>query len=129
MAKFHEKILCLFHKDFKQLSKEANRRGFPYEYKEKTIARIIWKDAYDAGYNEGKDAAVTTHYLPAHYYGNAKPETREYCFEDFNDSVKYRFELTEDQARVIQWFIDHDFFAGEVNFSEWDDTFEDIGKI
>lgn len=129
MAKFNEKVLCLFHKDYKQLKKEADRRGIPYETKEKTTARIIWKDAYDAGYNEGREVAATTHYPLANYYGNAKPETKAYCFEYFDEPEKYRFELTEDQARAIQWFIDHDFFAGEVSFSEWDDTFEDIGRI
>ena len=133
MAKFNDKVLCLFNKDYKQLKKEMERRGMVYESREKAIAKSIWKDAYDAGFTEGKSFASAMSNVvrncPANCRGNAKPETREYCFEDFNDSVKYRFELTEDQARAIQWFIDHDFFVGEVNFSEWDDTFEDIGKI
>ena len=126
MAKFNEKVFCLFHKDYKQLKKEADRRGIPYETMEKTTARIIWKDAYDAGFNEGKSAA--RHY-PMNCCGDAKPETKEYCFEDFDDSIKYRFELTEDQARAIQWFIDRGFFAGEVNFSEWGKTYENVGRI
>lgn len=130
MAKFNEKVLCLFHKNYKQLKKEAARRGIPYETMEKTTARIIWKDAYDAGFNEGKDAAITVaRHCPANCCGNAKPDTSEYCFEDFNESVKYRLELTEDQARAIQWFFDRDFFAGEVNFSKWNSTFEDVGRI
>lgn len=133
MAKFNEKVLCLFNKDYKQLKKEAERRGMCHDGREKTIAKVIWKDAYDAGFTEGKNFASAlgnaVRNCPANCCGNAKPETREYCFEDFNESIKYRFELTEDQARAIQWFIDHDFFAGEVNFSEWDDTFEDIGRI
>lgn len=132
MAKFNEKALCLFYKTYDQLEKEAERRGMRHEGREKTIAKIIWKDAYDAGVIEGRERAALGGIIrncPANCCGNAKPETREYCFEDFNESIKYRFELTEDQARAIQWFIDHDFFAGEVNFSEWDDTFEDIGRI
>jgi hypothetical protein len=130
MAKFNEKVLCLFHKDYKQLKKEANRRGIPFETMEKTTARIIWKDAYDAGYNEGRHvAAPAAHYLPANYYSSARPETKEYCFEDFDESIKYRFELTEDQVRAIQWFIDRGFFAGEVNFSEWNKTYENVGRI
>lgn len=130
MAKFNEKALCLFYKNYDQLKKEAVRRGMRHEGKEKTIAKIIWKDAYDAGYNEGKEATSTAaRPCPANCCDNAKPEIREYCFEDFNESVKYRFELTEDQARAIQWFIDHNFFAGEVNFSEWEETYEDVGRI
>ena len=129
MAKFNEKILCLFHKDYKQLKKEADRRGIPYETKEKTTARIIWKDAYDAGYNEGKEAAATTaHYLPANCCGNAKPEVREYCLYDITEGIKYRLELTEEQVRMIEWMIDHEFLTG-VELSEWDDIFEDIGRI
>lgn len=133
MAKFNEKVLCLFNKDYKQLKKEAERRGMCHDGREKTIAKIIWKDAYDAGFTEGKNFASAlsgaVRNCPVNCCGNAKPETREYCFEDCNEMVKYRFELTEDQARAIQWFIDHNFFAGEVDFSEWDDTFEDIGRI
>lgn len=127
MAKFNEKVLCLFYKTYDQLKKEAERHGMRHEGREKTIAKIIWKDAYDAGVIEGKNQSVRP--CPANCCGNAKPETREYCFEDCNEMVKYRFELTEDQVRAIQWFIDHGFFAGEVDFSEWDDTFEDIGRI
>jgi len=133
MAKFNEKVMCLFQKDYKQLKKEAERRGMCHDGREKTIAKILWKDAYDAGFTEGKNftsaLSNAVRNCPANCCGNAKPETREYCLEDFNESIKYRFEFTEDQARAIQWFIDHDFFAGEVNFSEWDDTFEDIGRI
>ena len=53
MAKFNEKVLCLFNKDYKQLKKEAERRGMCHDGREKTIAKIIWKDAYDAGVIEG----------------------------------------------------------------------------
>ena len=133
MAKFNDKVLCLFNKDYKQLKKEAERRGMFHEGREKTIAKIIWKDAYDVGFTEGKNFASAlgnaVRNCPANCCGNAKPEVKEYCFEDFNEGIKYRFELTEDQARAIQWFIGHNFFAGEVSFSEWDDTFEDIGRI
>lgn len=45
----HEKYLCLFHKDVKQLKKEMNRRGLVYKTKEHAIANILWKDGYDVG--------------------------------------------------------------------------------
>ena len=129
MAKFNEKVLCLFHKDYKQLKKEADRRGIPYETKEKTTARIIWKDAYDAGYNEGRNGATTVaHYLPANYYCNAKPETKEYCLYDIDNEKKYRLELIEEQVSAIEWMIDHDLMIG-VELSYWNDTFEDVGRI
>lgn len=125
MAKFNEKVLCLFYKDYEQLKKEAKRRGMCYTDKEKTIANIIWKDAYDAGYSEGKDAA---RHCPANCCDNAKPEFKEYCLYDIDSATKYRFELTEEQVRVIIWMIDHEFMT-DVELSEWCDSFENIGRI
>ena len=126
MAKFNEKVLCLFNKDYKQLKKEAERRGMCHDGREKTIAKIIWKDAYDAGVIEGENQSVRP--CPANCCGNAKPEVREYCLHDIKDDYKYRFELTEDQVRVIEWMIDNEFLT-DVVLSEWDDTFEDVGRI
>lgn len=132
MAKFHEKVLCLFNKDYKQLKKEAERRGLNHDGREKTIAKIIWKDAYDAGFTEGKNFASAlsnaVRNCPANCCGNAKPEVKEYCLYDINDALKYRLELTEEQARVIEWMIDHQ-FTTDVELSEWCDSFEDVGRI
>lgn len=129
MAKFNEKVMCLFHKDYKQLKKEAERRGMCHDGREKTIAKIIWKDAYDAGYNDGKDAAITVaRHCPANCCGNVKPEVKEYCLYDIDNAMKYRLELTEEQVNAINWLIDMDFMP-DVELSEWDDTFEDIGRI
>lgn len=131
MAKFHEKVLCLFHKDYKQLKKEADRRGLNYDGKEKTIAQIIWKDAYDAGVVEGREKAAlggTIRNCPANCCGNAKPEVSEYCLYDIANAMKYRLELTEEQVSAIKWLISMDFMT-DFELSEWDDTFEDIGRI
>lgn len=128
MAKFHEKVLCLFNKDYKQLKKEAERRGMNHDGREKTIAKIIWKDAYDAGFIEGKNFASAVCNCPANCCGNAKPEVKAYCLHDFNNAMKYRLELTEEQVRAIRWMIDYEFMT-DVEFSEWDETFEDIGRI
>lgn len=126
MAKFNEKVLCLFHKDYKQLKKEAGRRGLVYEGKEKTIANILWKDAYDAGVIEGRNQPSRK--CPVGCCGNAKPETKTYCLQDIADGPKYRLELTEEQARVFYWLQNMEFLP-DVELSEWDDTFEDIGRI
>ena len=124
MAKFNEKVMCLFHKDYKQLKKEAERRGMCHDGREKTIAKIIWKDAYDAGVIEGKNFRN----CPANCCGNAEPEVRAYCLHDIDGDKKYRLELTEDQANTIEWMIDNELVIG-VEFSEWDDTFENVGRI
>jgi hypothetical protein len=132
MAKFNEKVLCLFNKDYKQLKKEAERRGMCHDGREKTIAKIIWKDAYDAGFIEGKNFASalshTVRNCPANCCGNAKPEVKEYCLHDMNDAMKYRLELTNEQVTAIEWMIDRGFIQ-DVEFSEWDDTFEDVRRI
>ena len=129
MAKFNEKVLCLFNKDYKQLKKEAERRGMCHDGREKTIAKIIWKDAYDAGFNEGKDTAITVaRHCPANCCGNVKPEVKEYCLYDIINAMKYRLELTEEQVNAINWLISMDFMT-DFELSEWDDTFEDIGRI
>ena len=126
MAKFNEKVLCLFNKDYKQLKKEAERRGMCHDGREKTIAKIIWKDAYDAGVIEGENQSVRP--CPANCCGNAKPEVREYCLYDITEAIKYRLELTEEQVRMIEWMIDHS-FAADIELSEWCDSFEDVGRI
>ena len=131
MAKFNEKALCLFHKDYKQLKKEADRRGIPFENMERTTARIIWKDAYDAGYNEGKNLTAQNdmvHYCPANYYKDAKSEVKEYCLYDTGGDIRYRLELTKEQFNAIEWMINHNFTV-DVELSEWCDSFENIGRI
>lgn len=135
MAKFNEKALCLFNKNYDQLEKEAQRRGMGYDGREKTIAKIIWKDAYDAGVNEGiligkNQSALgrTTPNCPANCCGNVKPEVHEYCFHDLRNEIKYRLELTDEQVSAIEWMIDHEFMI-DVELSEWCGSFEDVGRI
>lgn len=132
MAKFNEKVLCLFNKDYKQLKKEAERRGMCHDGREKTIAKVIWKDAYDAGFTEGKNFASALNHAvrncPANCCGNAKPEIKEYCLYDITEAIKYRLELTEEQVSAIEWMIDHN-FTTDIELSEWSDSFEDIGRI
>lgn len=132
MAKFNDKVLCLFNKDYKQLKKEAERRGMCHDGREKTIAKIIWKDAYDAGFIEGKNFATAMSNVvrncPANCCGNAKPEVSEYCLYDVDNAMKYRLELTEEQVNAINWLISMDFMT-DVELSEWSDTYEDVGRI
>lgn len=131
MAKFNEKVLCLFNKDYKQLKKEMQRRGMVYETREKAIAKSIWKDAYDAGVAEGKNLAAqgcAIRNYPANCCGNAKPEVNEYCLYDAEAAANYRLELTDEQVAVIEWMINAGFTA-EVEFSTWTESFMDVGRI
>lgn len=137
MDRINEKALCLFYKTYDQLKEEAERRGMRHEGREKTIAKIIWKDAYDAGVNDGiiKGRKQSVPALgdsipncPANYCRNTKPEVREYCLYNVDNAMKYHLELTDDQVRVIEWMIDNEFLT-DVELSEWCDTFEDVGRI
>ena len=135
MAKFNDKVLCLFNKDYKQLKKEMERRGMVYESREKAIAKSIWKDAYDAGYNEGviegrnqfiKGGAFCD--CSANCCGNAEPEFYEYCLYDLENATKYRLELTDMQATAIEWLIDRGLMHN-VELFDWNESFEDVGRI
>ena len=125
MDRINEKALCLFYKTYDQLKEEAERRGMRHEGREKTIANIIWKDAYDAGYNEG---VIEGRNQSASALNNTKPEVREYCFHDIAEDIKYRLELTDEQVRVIEWMIDNEFITN-VELSERYNTFVDVGRI
>lgn len=129
MAKFNEKVLCLFHKDYKQLKKEAERRGMCHDGREKTIAKIIWKDAYDTGFTEGKNFATTLSNVVRNCCDNTTPEVKEYCLNDVDEGIIYRLTLTKEQVRAFNWLIDRGFTVQNIEFSEWTDSYEDVGRI
>lgn len=132
MAKFNDKVLCLFNKDHKQLHKEAERRGMRHDGREKTIAQIIWKDAYDAGFTEGKNFATAignaVRNCPANCCGNVPQAIKAYCLHDIGNNVKYRLELTSEQVRMFEWLQEMEYLS-EMELTEWSETFEDIGRI
>ena len=80
MANFNKKEMCLFKKEREQLIKEAQRRGLTYENAEQAIAEIIWKDAYDAGVNDGKHLIAK----------NQIAATKMYRFYDSYSGINYR---------------------------------------
>ena len=121
MAKFNEKALCLFYKTYDQLKKEAERRGMRHEGREKTIAKIIWKDAYDAGVIAGRDERQV---CPA-----VTPQVEDYCFYDVEEDKRYRMKLTKEQVHMIEWLMDNEFIH-DVDLMRWDDQdYEDVGRI
>ena len=118
MANFNRKVMSLFKKNRAQLIKETRRRGITFENTEQAIAEIIWKDAYDAGVNDGKHSLTRSQIAP----------TKMYCFHDITEDIKYRLKLTDGQVRVIEWMIDSEFITN-VELFEWYDTFNDVGGI
>lgn len=118
MDRINEKALCLFYKTYDQLKKEAERRGMRHEGREKTIANIIWKDAYDAGVNDGKHSLTKSQIAP----------TKMYRFHDDYSGVDYRISINKDQANAIQWVIDT-LNDPAYELTEWNNDFIDVGRI
>lgn len=118
MANFNKKVMCLFKKEREQLIKEARRRGLVFENTEQTIAEIIWKDAYDAGVNDGKHLLTKSQITP----------TKMYRFHDCYSGVDYRISINREQANAIQWVIDT-LNDPAYELTEWNDDFVDVGRI
>ena len=89
MANFNKKVMCLFKKGREQLIKEAQRRGLVFENPEQVIAEIIWKDAYDAGVNDGKHSLTRSQITP----------TKMYLFHDNYSGVDYRISINKDDVK------------------------------
>lgn len=130
MAKFNEKVLCLFSKNTQQIQKEAQRRGISTytnvsgnKSRERMIAEIIYKDAYDCGRGDPVDTTC-----PANCHGMAKPETAEYELLDLCENTRYRLELTDDQVRLMHW-LDNKGMLCESEFTEWGEMFVNVGEI
>lgn len=118
MTNFNKKVMCLFKKNLGQLIKETRRRGLVYENAEQAIAEIIWKDAYDAGFNDGKCLIVRNETTP----------TKMYRFYDSYSGINYRISINKEQANAIQWVIDT-LNDPAYELTEWNDDFIDVGKI
>ena len=118
MANFNGKVMSLFKKNQAQLIKETQRRGLSFESTTQAIAEIIWKDAYDAGVNDGKNLLTKSQI----------PPTKMYRFHDDYSGVDYRISINRDQANAIQWVIDT-MNDPEYELTEWSNDFVDVGRI
>lgn len=130
MANFNEKVLCLFSKNTQQIQKEAQRRGISTytnvngnKSRERMIAEIIYKDAYDCG----RGNPINTE-CPVNCRGRVEPETVEYEIYDCIREDRYKVELTEDQIRMLDWLSEKN-LLGEVEYGVWDEPYRNIGRI
>lgn len=130
----NDKVMNVFNKNNEQLEKELARRGLPYTIytpcynkkvisRERAIAEIIYKDAYDCGRGNPVDTTC-----PANCRGMAEPETAEYEIYDCIREDRYKAELTEDQVRLLDWLSGKN-LLGEVEYCKWDNPYHDIGRI
>ena len=130
----NDKVMNVFNKNNEQLEKELARRGLPYTIytpcynkkvisRERAIAEIIYKDAFDCGRDSIANADC-----PANCRGIAKPETAEYELFNLYENTRYRIELTEDQVRLMRWLDDKGMLC-EHEFNEWGEMFVNVGEI
>lgn len=134
----NEKVMNVFNKSNEQLDKELARRGIPLTVscsrqwgleratiisRERAIAEIIYKDAYDCGRGNPIDTTC-----PVNCLGMAEPETTEYEIYDCIKEDRYKVELTEEQVRLLDWLSGRD-LLGEVEYCEWDEPYRNIGRI
>ena len=118
MANFNGRVMSLFKKNRAQLIKETRRRGLSFESTTQAIAEIIWKDAYDAGVNDGKRSLTRSQTVP----------TKQYIFHDSYSRTDYRISINKDQVNAIQWVIDT-LNDPEYELTEWSNDFIDVGRI
>lgn len=129
-ATFNPRSVDLFNKSPDHVDKEMNRRGISYHsYDSHTekVAKIIWKDAYDAGVNDAcrglvKNFVSTPKSAP-------EPETRDYLLVNDYHENRYRISLTSEQKAFWDWLNDHNFIDSEACLEKWGDDVIEVGRI
>lgn len=128
----NDKVMNVFNKNNDQLEKELARRGLPYTIhtpcfnrevisRERAIAEIIYKDAFDCGRSEA------SHTCPEGCKG--KPTYQDYFFKDHEENTVFKLSLTEKQASVFEWLLFEYILNGDVFSFYPASQVKDIGRI
>ena len=129
----NEKVMNVFNKNNEQLDKELARRGIPLTTghrpyrenkicsRERAIAEIIYKDAFDCGRSEA------SHTCPNGCKG--KPTYKEYFFKDHEEDTTFKLSLTEKQASVFEWLLSEYILNADVFSFYPASQVKDIGRI
>jgi hypothetical protein len=129
MAKFHEKVLCLFSKNTQQIEKEAQRRGISTYTKvngcksrEHMIAEIIYKDAFDCGRSEASQTCPNG--------CKGKPEVENY-FLHINeiDNPTFNVALTDEQVAFFEWLVEEEILDSGLVSLEPASRIINVGRI
>ena len=134
MANFNEKVLCLFNKNNEQLDKELARRGIPlttglHPYREnkvcsreRAIAEIIYKDAFDCG--RAESSAICPNGC------KGKPEVEDY-FLHINeiDNPTFNITLTDEQVAFFEWLVDEEILDSGLVSLEPASRIINVGRI
>ena len=129
----NEKVMNVFNKNNEQLDKELARRGIPLTTghrpyrenkicsRERAIAEIIYKDAFDCGRSEA------SHTCPEGCEG--RPAYKEYFFKDHEEDTTFKLSLTEKQASVFEWLLSEYILNADVFSFYPASQVKDIGRI
>lgn len=89
--------------------------------RERAIAEIIYKDAFDCGRTEAR------HTCPEGCEG--KPSYQEYFFKDHEEDTTFKLSLTEKQASVFEWLLSECILNADVFSFYPASQVKDIGRI
>ena len=132
----NEKVMNVFNKNNEQLDKELARRGIPLTVscsrqwkgervtlvsRERAIAEIIYKDAFDCGRSE------TGRTCPEGCEG--RPAYRDYFFKDHEEDTTFKLSLTEKQASVFEWLLSEYILNADVFSFYPASQVKDVGRI
>ena len=129
-ATFNPCSVDLFNKSPEHINKEMRRRGLSYHcYEDQTekVARIIWKDAYDAGVNDARHGLAEN--SVAKQNPTQEPETQDYLLSNDYHDEKYRVSLTAEQKAFWYWLNDHNFIDSETYLEKWGEDVIEVGRI
>ena len=131
----NEKVMNEFNKNNEQLDKELARRGLPYQThsftakhgksmisRERAIAEIIYKDAFDCG--RAESSAVCPNGC------KGKPEVEDY-FLHINemDNPTYNDALTDEQVAYNEWLVEEEILDSGLVSLEPASRIINVGRI
>ena len=129
-ATFNPYSIDLFTKSPEHIDKELSRRGPSYHSADRLtekVARIIWKDAYDAGVNDARRGLAgnpVSKQKPL-----TEPETQDYLLANDYHDEKYRISLTAEQKALWNWLSQHNFIDSEIYLEKWGKDVIEVGRI
>ena len=129
-ATFNPCSADLFNKSPEHINKEMRRRGlsyYSYECQAEKIAKIIWKDAYDAGVNDARCGLAEN--SASKQKPTQEPETQDYLLSNDYHNEKYRVSLTAEQKALWDWLNSHNFIDSEAYLEEWGKDVIEVGRI
>lgn len=129
-ATFNPYSIDLFTKSPEHIDKELNRRGLSYHSADRLtekVARIIWKDAYDAGVNDARRGLAGNPVSKPK--PTSEPETQDYLLANDYHDEKYRISLTAEQKALWDWLNEHNFIDSEAYLEKWGKDVTEVGRI